>query len=1161
MSSHAEKLRNIKRFDQLVAYLRDDLDWPIEKEDFEDLTFDWDADELGVDLKTAAKIQTIKQLRPLVSRQEWGIFFVKFEPKRLPVVALRRLLNKLVIKKRQTARSADAASWRLNDLLFVSEFGEGEDRQITLAHFSEGASGHDIPTLMVLGWDELDTHLNLEHIDRQLHSRLKWPEDPQNLDAWRKQWSSAFTLRHRQVIATAQDLAERLAVLAKAIRQKVQQVLDIETDNGTLQKLYTAFREALLHDLTEDGFADTYAQTITYGLFSAAVSRTTPDGGTVVLPENITDMVPVTNPFLREMLARFLTVGGRKDSLDFDELGIQEVVDVLNSPDTNLMAVIRNFGDRRQGEDPVVHFYEDFLKQYDKKLKVERGVFYTPQPAVSYIVRSVHELLQTEFGLEDGLASTITWREMTQLHKGLEIPKGAKPDDPFVVILDPATGTGTFLVEVIDVIHRTMLAKWHHQRMNAAQQNAAWNEYVPKYLLPRLFGYELMMAPYAIAHMKLGLKLQATGFTAWGKLGQDDRVRIYLTNALEPWVQQLPLIGFDALAHEAAAVNEIKRHKRFTVVIGNPPYAAFSCNPSKDKKGKLTLIGSLIEDYKFIAGQPVVEKKWWLQDDYVKFIRFTEWIITKAGTGIAGLITSHSYLDNPTFRGMRWHLLQSFNRLLILNLHGNSKTAGKTTEESQDQNVFDIQQGVAVLLAVSLAPQTAIAKTQYADMRGPRPQKYQMLTQHTASSLPRNVVDPKAPGFLLVPQNNDREAEYSELVPLTDVFLIKSVGFVTARDALTIAETEDAMWIRVKRFLALPTEDARLEFDLGKDARDWKIEFAQKDLRDSGPSKERIVPVCYRPFDTRFTYYSGRSRGFIGQPQRKVMNHIIGGDNLALVVTRQQSVVGGWSLVGVSNRITESSYISNKTAEINYVFPLRLAAEGEEMLGSALDMTSQPTNLNPSFSSSLQDMLRQRAPIPPEDIFHYAYAVLHSPGYRCRYAEFLKIDFPRLPLTGNLELFRSLARLGGELTALHLLESPKLQKSITRYVGRTREVKKVGWTADNGGTVWINASGKKNATTAGTIGFAGVPENVWSFHIGGYQVCEKWLKDRKGRTLTDEDVAHYHKMVVALSETIRLMAEIDTVINQHGGWPGAFVTAPPATEEEAAKPTPHLPFE
>jgi hypothetical protein len=309
------------------------------------------------------------------------------------------------------------------------------------------------------------------------------------------------------VINTAKDLADRLAILAQSIRSKVTQVLAIETERGELQKLYAAFREALIHDLTEESFADMYAQTITYGLFSAAVSRTVPDDSmgsrTHVEPENLADMVPITNPFLREMLSTFLTVGGRKGKLDFDELGIQEVVEVLNSPETKLDAVLRNFGDRRPGEDPVIHFYEDFLKQYDKKLKVQRGVFYTPQPVVSYIVRSVHELLQTEFGLADGLADTTTWGEMLKKQSGLKLPpltaepgekRTISPDEPFVQILDPATGTATFLVEVIDVIHRTLTAKWKQQRLTDAQQRAAWNDYVPRHLLPRLHAFELMMA-------------------------------------------------------------------------------------------------------------------------------------------------------------------------------------------------------------------------------------------------------------------------------------------------------------------------------------------------------------------------------------------------------------------------------------------------------------------------------------------------------------------------------------------------------------------------------------------------------------------------------------------------------------------------------------------
>lgn len=293
-------LQEIKSFPSLVRYLRDELDWPITSESFDDLTFDFAPEELGLDVRTAAKVRDIKQLRPLASNQPWGIFFVAFEPKLLPVVALRKILGNLVIRKRASANKSDRAAWNLHDLLFISAFGEGDDRQITLAHFSEGAGGHDIPTLKVLGWDELDTNLNLQHVDRQLHVRLKWPERLDDTQAWRVQWSGAFTLRHREVIATAQDLAVRLADLARLIRQKVKLVLEIETERGPLRKLYAAFREALIHDLSEDDFGDMYAQTITYGLFSAAVSRTTPDAGTVVLPENLADMVPITNPFLRE---------------------------------------------------------------------------------------------------------------------------------------------------------------------------------------------------------------------------------------------------------------------------------------------------------------------------------------------------------------------------------------------------------------------------------------------------------------------------------------------------------------------------------------------------------------------------------------------------------------------------------------------------------------------------------------------------------------------------------------------------------------------------------------------------------------------------------------------------------------------------------------------
>ena len=439
LTDHRAKLATIKRFDQLIAYLRDELGWPIARDSFEDvndLFYDFTADELGIDPKTAAKIQEIKRLRPLSPKQPWGIFFVKFEPKKLPIVALRRILGQVALKKSASANSAERAAWAADDLLFVSNYGEGDERQISFAHFSRAQDGHDLPTLKVLGWDNLDTALHLDAVARELTEHLAWPDDDDNAEAWRSRWRAAFTLGHREVVTTSKELSIRLAELARAIRDRIKTALDFESDKGPLTRLMKAFHEALVHDLDADGFADMYAQTIAYGLLSARIAdphKKTADDFAAHMR---------TNPFLRELMETFLKVGGRRGKagghgIDFDELGVSEVVQLLD--DAKMEAVVRDFGDRNRDEDPVMHFYELFLHEYDKQLKVQRGVFYTPQPVVSYIVRSVHELLQTEFGLPDGLADTTTWGEMLKKHSSLTLPpltSGAgekrtiSPDEP-----------------------------------------------------------------------------------------------------------------------------------------------------------------------------------------------------------------------------------------------------------------------------------------------------------------------------------------------------------------------------------------------------------------------------------------------------------------------------------------------------------------------------------------------------------------------------------------------------------------------------------------------------------------------------------------------------------------------------------------------------------
>jgi len=1130
ISQKVQRLREIRTFPSLVKYLRDELDWPIESDDFDDLTFDYEPEELGIDAKTAVKIKEIKQLRPLSSKQPWGIFFINFEPKQLPIVVLRRILRSLVINKRASANKSQQAVWNFHDLLFISSYGESEHREITFAHFSEPADRlfGDLPTLRVLGWDDDDTKLKIDHVVHTLDEKMRWPDDEDDAGAWRKKWSDAFELRPREVITTSKELAIRLADLAKSIRQRANLILKIESERGPLRKLHKAFQTALIHDLNEDDFADMYAQTIAYGLLAARVSR--PAG---VIADNLADMVPITNPFLKEMLGTFLKVGGRKGKIDFDELGIQEVVDLLNRPDTHIEAVMRDFGKKTMQEDPVVHFYELFLKEYDKKKKVERGVFYTPQPVVYYIVRSVDELLKTEFGLEDGLASTVTWGEMVKRNPELKIPDGVAPDEPFVLILDPATGTATFIVEVIDVIHKTMIEKWKKAGKTEAQIQAAWNEYVPKHLLPRVYGYELMMAPYAIAHMKVGLKLFETGY----RFGSDERVHIYLTNSLEPPSNATGQKEFDewfpALAHEAKAVNAVKSKKRFTVVVGNPPY-------SYDSENTGEWIETHIRQYYQVDGVPLGERNpKGLQDDYVKFIRFSEFSIEKTGYGILAFITNHGYIDNPTFRGMRKSLMDTFGNIYVLDLHGNAKKKEKCPDGSKDENVFDIQQGVAIGIFVKQQGQKPI---QYAGLWGLRDGKYKWLWENENTTTTWQTLKPQAPHYLFVPQGGPVE-EYQRARGVTDIYINSANGFKTHRDHFAVAFDKNEMDERIATLLNAQISNADLieRYHL-VETIDWKLQDVRKALKTIGKLTQHIVPCLYRPLDIRYCLFGNY---LMDRPREAELSHVLS-DNLCFATGRQGQAVGGseWNLLTVGKYVADTNLFYR--GGIQY-FPLYLypQTDFEKRTGPC-----RRPNLAPEFIKDFSNRLGMKfitngkgdkaKTFGPADVFDYMYAVFHSPGYRTRYAEFLKIDFPRLPLTSSLDLFQAIGKFGGELVALHLMESPKLDKHITRFVGKgTPVVEKVSYSDE---TAWIDK--------AKSQGFQGVPENVWNFHIGGYQVCEKWLKDRgpksgkPGRTLSADDINHYHRIVVALNETIRLMAEIDKVIDQHGGWPNAFLDIP-----------------
>jgi predicted helicase len=836
LTNHRAKLKQIVSFPSLVGYLRDEMGWPIAGDDLEEIYFEYTAEELGIEPANAAKILEIKRLRPLSVGQPWGIFFVRFEPKRLPVVALRRILSRVVLKKRASANSAERAAWDAEDLLFVSNFGEDDERQICFAHFTVDEQKTDLPTLKVLGWNDLDTPLRLDDVAETLTERLAWPDDEKDVERWRERWRSAFPLRHREVITTSKLLAERLAELARAIRNRINTVLSVETEVGPVTKLMKAFREALVHDLDADGFADMYAQTIAYGLLSARIAD--PRANTA---DDLSAHMR-TNPFLKELMETFLHVGGRRKSgngvgLDFDELGVSEVVALLDA--ANMEAVLRDFGDRNPQEDPVIHFYELFLKEYDARKRMQRGVFYTPRPVVSFIVRSVHELLQIEFGLADGLADTATWGEIAERHPGLTLPDGVEPTDRFVTVLDPATGTGTFLVEAIEIIHRTLVDRWSREGNSAKRIVDLWNDYVPRHLLPRLHGYELLMAPYAIAHVKIGLKLHETGY----RFGSEERARIFLTNALEPAHDFSDQFEFaiPALAHEAQAVNGIKRKQRFTVVIGNPPYSGHSANTS-------AWISDLVRGYHYVDGSPLGERNpKWLQDDYVKFLRFAERLLTDSSVGILGYITNHSYSDNPTFRGMRRSLMSTFPQLRVFDLHGNSKKKEKAPDGGVDENVFDIQQGVAILLAARLSTAEAVGAVYCASLWGTRDKKYAYLNAESVHTTQFSELSPTSPFYLYVPQDTDLRYEYERYVSVTELFPVNNMGVTTGDD---------------NRFVA----------------------FAPSDFEPRIVRRSRIVDFSYRPFDTRKIYYAP---DILARARFSFMRHMMGDDNVALVTIRR----------------------------------------------------------------------------------------------------------------------------------------------------------------------------------------------------------------------------------------------------------------------------------
>lgn len=974
-----------------------------------------------------------------------------------------------------------------------------------------------------------------------------------------------FLSQAPQPIGTSKDLAARLARLAQMIRDIVVETFRQGKASTLLTDLRRACAAALIPDLDKPDktgeFADMFAQTLAYGLFAARAHHPGPEPFTRL---KAAAEIPKTNPFLRKLFE--IITGPDLDDEPYVDM-VNDLVQVLAHAD--MEAVLAEFGRRKPREDPVVHLYETFLKNYDPKLREMRGVYYTPEAVVSYIVRSVDWLLRTRFNLPGGLGdeATITYEKAG---KEPDSPK-EKPTAPKVLILDPACGTGTFLYTVVDLIRNRF-----RQRGDAGM----WSGYVRQSLLPRLFGFELLMAPYAVAHLKLGLQLAGRDLSEaerrnWAyDFARDERLGVYLTNTLEETIAQIsPLYGaFRAFTEEAQGAAKIKQDLPILVVMGNPPYSGVSANMGKWivrlLKGTLPS-GEKVASYYEVDGKPLAEKKVWLQNDYVKFMRWGQWRIERTGAGILAFITDNGYLDNPTFRGMRQKLMQSFSEIYILDLHGSTKKKERCPDGSKDENIFDIQQGVAITIFVKEPYNSGPAKVYQADLWGLREiyskannelrligGKYHWLMENDISTTYWNIIKPQTPSYLLSLQNGVLEKEYLLFPKITDILPLGANGIQTSRDNLVIAFRRDELQKRFEVLLNKKISDDIIKNDFNiTDYHFWNIRDARIALLKDTDWTSKLITYQYRPFDQRCIFLSS---DFIHRLRLDTMLHLMK-PNLALSVGRAGLVVtGDWDLIFVVKEVCDHNIFYRGSS---YNSPLYLYKDDVKGKGSLLytseafpwPITSdgRTLNLNPRFITDLENRIGLKfipdgrgdleASFGPEDVFNYIYAVFYSPTYRSRYAQFLKLDFPRVPLTSNPALFRALTHLGGELVALHLLEAPILSDPITRYPLKGDHKIEKGYPKYlapgdpepgagrplKAGRVYINQ----------TQYFEGVPPDAWAFQVGGYQVCHKWLKDRRGRTLSYDERKHYQQVVKALAETIRLMAEIDAVIEAHGGWP------------------------
>ncbi len=909
-----------------------------------------------------------------------------------------------------------------------------------------------------------------------------------------------------QKISSPSKLAQLMADKAKLIADAI--LTDLKQDKEKKDKLWgqlVSFRKVLNKGLKENEFADLYAQTIAYGLFAARIHDNSKKEFTRL---RAAECIPQTNPFLRDIFQQLAGFDISKSIVDI----VDDLVDIFAATDVDRLR--KNISKESLKHDPMIHFYEEFLEQYNPEARKKYGVYYTPQPVVEFIVRAVDDILKSDFGIEDGLADISKVDvEVQKPEEGKDLASTQVEHLHRVQILDPATGTGTFLAEVVS-------------RIKERQQKGVWPKYVEEHLIPRIFGFEYMMAPYTIAHLKLDMLLN---WWEGEKISEDykDRLNIYLTNSLD----QTDLLDVKhsfatMIAEEANKANYYKHNAPVMIVMGNPPYSGVSQNNGE-------WITKLVSEYRKEPNSkmPLQEKKNWLNDDYVKFIRLGQYFVDKNKEGILSYICSNGFTFNPTFRGMRWHLLNSFDKIYILNLHGRVKPKPETCPDgNKDENVFDITVGTSINIFVKTGGKAVgdLAEVYYADLYGLREFKYNYLRDNNLAAIKFKQITPKSPYYFFYDKNNDGEAEYQKGFSLDSILTKNTSGIVSMGDTFAFADSREKIELRLNDFINTEQTSVYLteKYKLGKNYADFILSGKRKGLK---VSNKKFCKILYRPFDEMWTYFDNR---ILWRSREQVMRHMML-PNLALIAKKGYPKDN--PPIFVSHTISDFRYWSCSGMQGgDFVFPLYSYDE------ATIDNSSRISNLDEAIWRTIENWVKYGQAYPPlttneqggelgfdaapqephflepEDIFDYIYGVLHSPAYRAKYKEFLKVDFPRIPYPKNKEEFEHYKDCGHRLRELHLMHN--VPKSPVTFEGfGNYEVTQLVRKEDN---VYINDKQY----------FTNVPQVAWEFYIGGYQPAQKWLKDRKGRMLDTADIKHYENIISVLLETDRIMKQIDEKI-------------------------------